>query len=190
MENADLTAIVAILVIFGMPVAYGISSRWFAHQERMAMIQRGMTPPEPRAGRRTPPGGPAPVPPGYDMDYGEWQANRMLHKGIVVGMIGLAILIGLSFIDGIVGFHGPWLLGGLIPLFIGIAQVIIALLSGAQLGNLRGATAGPPLGRPSTHPGPEMYAPPPQRDVTPAPSGWRPGVMTELERPPTPPDNR
>ena len=73
------------------------------------------------------------APPGaYDPAY---YAQAQLRHGIQVAFIGLALLIGLSFI----GFHdgryvyGPWLLGGLIPMFVGIAQVISAVLSGAQI---------------------------------------------------------
>ena len=194
MGHGDFAAVVGIMVIFGMPVAFAISSRWMAHQERMAMIQRGMAPP-PVYGRgfrrdaqsgATPPMGTVPV---HEIDYSEWQANRMLHKGIVVAMIGLALLIGLSFIDGIVGFHGPWLLGGLIPLFIGIAQIIIAVLSGARLGGFRGVMP-PPLSGTSAQPGAPPFTAPPPRDVTPGPYAWRPGPTTELEKPPGPPDHR
>jgi len=190
-HQEDLTAIVAILVIFGMPIAFGMASRWYAHQERMAMIQRGITPPiDPRSARRMNRMGAAPEQPipaqYYSMDYAEWQANRMLHKGIVVGMIGLALLIGLSFIDGIVGFHGPWLLGGLIPLFIGIAQVIIAVLSGARLGGMQNMPAPPQMNQAQAPPQPGPFNPPP-RDVSPGPYAWRPGSTAELERPPSPP---
>lgn len=189
MEHADFTAVVAILVIFGMPIGFAMASRWYAHQERMAMIQRGMTPPSGPFNRGRAPysqTGPAPAP--VDLDYAEWQANRMLHKGIVVAMIGLAITIGLSFINGFVGRPGPWLLGGLIPLFIGIAQIIIAILSGARLGTMRMSGPPPPLGQPS-QPSTGSYQAPP-RDVTPGPYAWRPGATTELERPPSPPDQR
>lgn len=188
MEHTDLTAIVAILVIFGLPISFGIASRWFAHQERMAMIQRGITPPSgpmPR-GRGYAQPGPAPAP--VDLDYSEWQANRMLHKGVVVAMIGLALTIGLSFINSFVGRPGPWLLGGLIPMFIGIAQIIIAVLSGATFGGMRMSGPPPSIGQPSQPSAGPYQAPP--RDVTPGPYAWRPGGTTELERPPSPPDQR
>ena len=78
---------------------------------------------------------------GYDPNY---YAQHQLRRGVQVAFIGLALLIGLSFI----GYHGdgpphygPWLLGGLIPLFVGIAQVISAIMSGARIG---GETAGRP----------------------------------------------
>jgi hypothetical protein len=188
MDNgSNFTAIIAILVIFGMPIAYAMASRWYSHQERLAMIQRGMVPPpDLRAARHAQAASPATPPPYYQMDYAEWQANRMLRKGIVLAMIGLALLIGLSFIDGIVGFHGPWLLGGLVPLFVGLAQIIIAIISGARIGGYRGGFAPPEMGTPSGPPPGNFAAPP--RDVTPGPYAWRPGSTTELEKPPSPPE--
>ena len=60
--------------------------------------------------------------------------ERHLRKGIMTTFIGVALLIGLSFIgyrDG-TWIPGPWLLGGLIPMFVGLAQVIGALLAGAE----------------------------------------------------------
>src|SRR5579872_7093668 len=140
--------VVGILVLFGLPITYAIISRYLAHQERMEMLRRGMIPPaDPKWAKRaakagwyasqymgTPgpqPNAPYTIP--YD-PYGQARADRYLRKGITLAMIGLALLIGLSFIDNLAGQPGPWLLGGLIPLFAGIAQIIIALMSGARLG--------------------------------------------------------
>jgi len=167
----NFVALVAILVIFGMPLAYGLISRIYTHQERLEMIRRGITPPpDPRAARRAE----APVYPG---DATAFYPDRMLRKGVTIAMIGLALLIGLSFIDP--GRPGPWLLGGLIPLFVGLAQIILALMSGAHFGSwtLPGPT---PVGR-----GPVPGPPPPE-----GPYAWRPGPTTELERPVRPPDTK
>lgn len=82
---------------------------------------------------------PPPSYPVYDAD----SAQYSLSKGIKTAMVGVALFIGLGFIgyhsgDGPFGsasIHpGPWLLGGLIPMFVGIAQIITALMSGAQFG--------------------------------------------------------
>ncbi len=195
-SSDSFAAVLAIFCIFGLPMVWGIASRWMAHQERMAMISRGLTPP-PDMGRfgrgrgMAPPPPPQPAAPTaspYEVDYYQWQANRMLYKGIVVGNIGFALLIGLSFINGFVGRPGPWLLGGLIPLFIGVAQIIIAVLSGAQLrgpGSFGGYCQAPPQAPHAEPPPPYTSGP---RDVTPgSPFGWRPGATTELEKPPSPP---
>ena len=191
-----LVPIIAILVIFGMPLAYAIMNRVFAHHERIELIKRGITPPpDPKWARRAwrqfdqtaqqQQGVP------YDPYYGysQFQANKQLRGGVTLAMIGLALLIGLSFIDGIVGFPGPWLLGGLIPLFAGIAQIILALLAGARLGPMGygGPPPAPGIGESSEH---YQQAPPytEPRNVSPGPYAWRPGPTTELERPAPPPD--
>ena len=197
-HGADsFAAVLAVFCIFGLPIVWGIASRWMAHQERMAMIARGMTPPPDMGGRgwgRRGMYGPGPVPgtppqgAPYSYDYAQWQASRMLHKGITVGMIGLAMTIGLSFIDGMEGRPGPWLLGGLIPMFIGIAQIVIALMSGATVPFGR-AVPPPPPGQAGPVGG-SYEQPQAPRDVTPGAYAWRPGPTTELKKPPSPPDTR
>src|SRR5437764_12644069 len=117
------------LIVVGGPIAAWIVSRVLAHQERMEMIRHGYAPPpgtyDPKAMRRAmkygawtpgqpmPPGVPSPM---YDPNY---YAQHQLRRGIQVAFIGLALLIGLSFIGYRGGgeyVYGPWLLGGLIPM--------------------------------------------------------------------------
>ena len=198
-----LVPIFAILFLFGGPIAAIIVWRVLAHQERMEMLRQGMTPIDPRAMRKAmkygwqpgagmPPPAPGMTPPnfGYDPSF---YAQHQLRRGMQVAFVGLALLIGLSFI----GYHGdgpphygPWLLGGLIPLFVGIAQVITAIMGGARIGN-------GPVGVASQTfaPGPGMSsaAPPPGPSAAQAPSGpygWRPGSTPEIEKPASPPDYR
>jgi hypothetical protein len=189
-ENADaFFAFTVLLVVFGGPLLAWTYFRMLAHRERMEMIQHGLDPGplgrarEWRAARaeHTAPRGAAPTDNG-DAAY----AQSALRKGLVIASVGLALTIGLSFIglyDGPGGtyFHpGPWLIGGLIPLFVGLAQIMIAVLSGAQL-----------------HFGPRPYQPTSIGSPTPPPTGsptptyegsytYRPGGTQEL-RPPTPP---
>ena len=108
-----------------------------------------------------------------------------------VAFIGFALLIGLGFIgyhgDGHF-VHGPWLLGGLIPLFVGIAQIIGAVLE-------RRAAFGPHsarqrFGQPSS--GDERRprgSPTAGSSTPPGPTygGWRPGPTPEIEKPASPP---
>ncbi len=196
------------LIVVGAPIAAWIVSRVLAHQERMEMIRRGfMPPPDPRVMRRAMKYGPAPapgwqpgtMPPGFvpppgalDADY---YAQHQLRRGIQVAFVGLALLIGLSFI----GHHGgggyvfgPWLLGGLIPMFVGIAQIISAVLSGAKIGGIgSGNVASAP-----PHFGPVEPEVPPAGASAGSPSppgsygGWRPGSTPEIGKPPPPPDYR
>ena len=199
-DNA--VAALAVLCIFGAPIAAFIVMRVLAHRERIEMIRRGMVPPQmqPRgkgwssanlgaAGMGVPPQPPqAPpwIPGPSDQD-----CDRSLRKGIMIALIGLAILIGLSFIgyDTNGPFNspelhpGPWLLGGLIPMFVGIAQIIVALLSGARLGPPGPRSAPPPYpgaAGMAPPPGPHVYDPEPRTH-----SGYE-----ELKRPVPPPDRR
>lgn len=214
MSDNDVGAL-AILMVFGLPLAYGIISRVFAHHERLEMIRRGIAPPpDPRWMRKMakskwydpatygatpywvqPPQQPYVAPPAYDpYGYTLYQANRQLRSGIVVTLVGFAILVGLSLIHP--GHPGAELLGGLIPLFIGIAQIILALLSGARFGafTLGPAQAPPPppqAGQPQTGASPQPPFGAPGPDISPGgPYGWRPGPTAELERPSPPPDAR
>ena len=199
-----LVPLFAILFLFGGPIAAIIVWRVLAHQERMEMLRQGMAPIDPRAMRKAmkygwqpgagaPPPMPGVVPPvnfGYDPSF---YAQHQLRRGMQVAFVGLALLIGLSFI----GYHGdgpphygPWLLGGLIPLFVGIAQIITAIMGGARIGT-------GPVGMASSQsfgPGPGMgAAPPPGPSAAKAPSGpygWRPGPTPEIEKPASPPDYR
>jgi len=203
---SDLIPLFAIFFIFGAPVTAWIISRVLAHQERIEMIRNGyMPPPDPRAmrdaskyggwqpGAMPPPPPGAPVPPIVQPYSDNFYAQAQMRKGIMVTFVGFAILIGLSFIgargDG--SFHGgPWLLGGLIPMFVGIAQIINAVLNGAQLPRFGGSTPGQ-----STSFGPRRMAgpaaPPPQPPPPSGPyAGWRPGPTPEIEKPASPPDPR
>ena len=209
----DFVPIVALLVMFGLPITYAIVSRVLGHQERLEMLKRGIVPPpDPKWAKRwakqgwyaQPPygapqqPGPGAQPSGFQMPqngcdpYAQYSADRYLRKGITVAMIGMALLIGLSFIS--LGTPGPWLLGGLIPLFVGIAQIIIALLSGARFGGMTMVSGPPPGPGVGQNPGQQyQQAQPPPPPFTPkrdtsGPYAWRPGPTAELEPPPNPPD--
>jgi hypothetical protein len=195
----NIVAAIAVTCIFGLPIMAWIVSRVLAHHERMEMLRRGFVPPpNARDMRRAMKYGWAPdaTNQGPSNQYGyyasEFHAQQQLRKGMQVAFVGMALLIGLGFIGyrGNGSFvYGPWLLGGLIPLFVGIAQIIGAVLSGA--------TFGPPTVRqrfgPTSAPG--ATAPPGAQaggSMPPGPTygGWRPGPTPEIEKPASPPDYR
>ena len=174
-------AALAVVCIFGMPVFGWIVVRMMKHTERMEMIKHGMIPPDKDADvfartQQMPP----PTPPAGAQMYvphpSQWStaAQCQLRRGIVTSAVGLALFIGLSFIGarGDVTFAlGPWLLGGLVPLFVGLAQIANAMLSGA-------------LPRPNVTVGP---IPPPRPGAAPPPPpggpyAYRPGSAEELPR--------
>jgi hypothetical protein len=171
-----------------------------AHRERIEMIRNGYTyaqmnrpgatMPPPPPGFVPPPGAVPPphVPPYYAYDP-NYDAQRQLRKGIRVAFVGMALLIGLSFIGH---SFGPWLLAGLVPLFVGIAQVITAILGGARIAGIGpSGSVGfgpPPPGGPSANVPP--YAAGPRPAPPSGPPGWRPGPTPEIEKPAQPPDYR
>ena len=175
----------------------GIVQFTYQHRERMEMIRHGLAPgpglPGPGSGAGKdwgrvhggqPLRGPAGPMPGDPV-----AAQRCLHRAIRLTCVGLAITVGLSFI----GYHdgqiepGPWLLGGLIPTFIGVAQIISAILSGATLRPPMAFGPPPPLYTvPPTEPSPTAPGPAPTYEGS---YTYRPGSTQEL-RPPPPPLDR
>ena len=183
-----LIPLAAIFFVFGAPVLGWVLIRAMAHRERMAMIQQGIAP----AGQsnfRVPNNMSAPRPPVPPPVDDENDVQCTLRKGISVFFIGMALTVGLSFIgyrDGTFGpsIHpGPWLLGGLIPMFVGLAQITTALLSGATLRPMQNGAA----------PQPNLYSVPPPPQPPPPPQAaaptyegsytYRPGGAQELRKP-------
>jgi hypothetical protein len=186
--------ILGMFFLFGLPVLGWILSRVMKHRERMEMLRRGIAPPPDGRGWRNrgtawtippPPAGPAmPNYTNYSEDPNSVQCT--LRRGMMTAMVGFALLIGLSFI----GYHGgdglfnpasirpgPWLLGGLIPMFVGVAQILIAVMSGATI-----AWRMQP-------PPPGIGMPPPAQRTYGSPQPGQPGPRyEELARPVPPPD--
>jgi hypothetical protein len=107
-----------LVAIFGTIVLV----RWFKHREILAMVEKGLLPAQ------------------YAqyMNTSRGRGGRgLLGWGIALVMLGLALMIGLWPIGFTqagaenpypLGF-GPWMLAGLIPLFIGLALLIIYFLT-------------------------------------------------------------
>ncbi len=103
-----------LVAIFGTIVAL----RWFKHREIMAMVDRGVVPEQYAQGMAR-----------------AWRpkGRALMGWGIALAALGLALMIGLWPL----GFNrpgtttryplnfGPWMLVGLIPLFCGVALLII-----------------------------------------------------------------
>ena len=185
----DLIPLLAIFCIFGMPVLAFIIVRSLQHKERIEMIRHGYVPPTGSAWKDwTRNAGTAPIPPSQPQRVGpieEDDPQRTLRKGIVVAFIGFAITLGLSFIGYDNGHFtpGPWLLGGLIPMFIGLAQVLTAIMFGATFP----AAAQTRRYGPGPVPGPGTAAPPPPFDTS---YTYRPDPSTQELGSSSPPDRR
>ncbi len=112
-----------VLVVFGFVAV----TRYLRYLERRAYydaLARGASRPPDALRAEDPPLDPAGSPacgrwPGF------WRRNGRggLQGGVTTAAVGLALLLGLATL----GF-GPWLIGGLIPLFVGLVQILFALL--------------------------------------------------------------
>jgi len=101
-----ISAVSILLVIFGF-LAF---LRYMTYKETLALAEKGLTKPEPKSGK------------------------GLLRWGILVTALGFALTLGLYAI----GFAsannyplhlGPWMLGGFVPLFLGIGLILIHVLS-------------------------------------------------------------
>lgn len=91
------------IIISVLTVVLVITLRWFSHKERMALINKGLSP---------------------ENELKNKQNHKIiLAIGLVIGLGGLALTIGLITLG-----VGPWLLAGLLPLFIGLSFVLVSMV--------------------------------------------------------------
>ena len=108
-----------LVAIFGTVVLL----RWFKHREILALAEKGLLPAQ------------------YAQYMSASRGRGLLGWGIALVALGLALMIGLwpiGFVTRPGGhaegppyplYFGPWMLGGLIPLFIGLALLITYFLT-------------------------------------------------------------
>ena len=101
-----LSIVSVLLVIFGF-LAF---LRYMNYKETLALAEKGLTKPESKSNK------------------------NLLRWGIVITSLGFALSLGLYFI----GFDsannyplhlGPWMLGGFVPLFLGIGLILVHYLT-------------------------------------------------------------
>jgi hypothetical protein len=111
-----IVAIVSIVVFIGLPLSAWVLFRYFAHRERMEMIRHGMVPPMPSS---------------YDAGAGGSSSvdRLMVRGGISLFVIGFVVLLAISSIayETAHSLLGPWLLGGILPMLAGIAEILTGL---------------------------------------------------------------
>ena len=107
---ADLVPCISIvsvlLVIFGF-IAF---LRYMNYRETIALAEKGLTRPEPKT------------------------RSGLLRWGIVITALGLALSIGLYPLGFSAGYDyplhlGPWMLGGFVPLFLGLGLILLHFLT-------------------------------------------------------------
>jgi len=113
--SSCVVPIAFVAIVFGTVVLL----RWFKHREIMALAEKGLLPAQYMSASR---------------------GRGLLGWGIALAALGLALMIGLWPIGFVVRVphtgeslyplnFGPWMLGGLIPLFIGLALLITYFLT-------------------------------------------------------------
>ena len=98
--------IVVLAIIFGF-IAF---LRYMNYKETLALAEKGLTRPDAK------------------------NSKGLLRWGVVITALGVALTLGLYpigfFAGGSYPFHlGPWMLGGFIPLFLGLGLVLLHYLT-------------------------------------------------------------
>ena len=84
--------------------------RYMNYRETIALAEKGLTRPEPR------------------------NRSGLLRWGILITALGLALSVGLYPIGFSAGYDyplhlGPWMLGGFVPLFLGLGLILLHVIT-------------------------------------------------------------
>ena len=128
----NVAAVGVLFPVFLLAVIFGfiILLRYLRYRENMMFMERGMTPPVPPRGR--------PVSPQGVSRSAYYSPYRRLRGGIITSFVGLAILLGLWTLG-----TGPWLLGGLIPLAVGLGELLTFVIMSPTRNDSFENTGGP-----------------------------------------------
>ena len=107
-----MSAIFPCLGIVGsLAIIFGFLAflRYMRYRETITLAEKGLTPPESKSD------------------------NGLLRWGIIVTSLGLALTLGLYLIgfsspDNYPLHLGPWMLGGFVPLFLGLGLILLHYL--------------------------------------------------------------
>ena len=96
----------ALTIIFG----FFAFLRYLNYKETLSLAEKGLTRPEQKSG------------------------SALLRWGVLVTALGLALTIGLYPIGYAAGldyplYLGPWMLGGFVPLFLGLGLILLHFLT-------------------------------------------------------------
>lgn len=94
-----------------MLMLFVVAMRYINYRERIALAEYGMTPPDESFWER----------------ISERSPRGVLWAGVITTMSGLALLLGLLMLG-----RGWWLLGGLIPLFVGLGLLFMYFTGGQR----------------------------------------------------------
>jgi hypothetical protein len=106
----NLVACLGLLAALAIFFGFIALMRYLSYKETLALAERGLTRPEQAAGR------------------------GLFYWGLGITGLGLALSLGLYAIGFAAGesypLHlGPWMLGGFVPLFLGLSLILIYFLN-------------------------------------------------------------
>ena len=110
---ADLVPCLSIVSVLFVIFGFLAFLRYMSYRETLALAEKGLTKPETRTGK------------------------GFLRWGILITALGFALTIGLYLIgfDSAASYPlhlGPWMLGGFVPLFLGLGLVLLHYLTGKE----------------------------------------------------------
>jgi hypothetical protein len=113
MMMSDLLPCLGVIGTLAIILGFLAFLRYMNYKETIALAEKGLTKPVTRTGK------------------------GLLRWGIVISAIGVALSLGLYPIGFSAGeiypLHlGPWMLGGFVPLFLGLALVLLHYLTDAE----------------------------------------------------------
>lgn len=135
-----LTALIVFGIFPGLIFGFVLLSRYLKYRETKMLLEHGITPPQPSY-----PPPPTPMSQVMPSRPAPHRSRAQLTWGLVLSGVGLALTLGLWPIgliaNGAMGEGGPrfplgigpWMLGGFIPLFVGLALILghVATLDGS-----------------------------------------------------------
>ncbi len=107
---SDLIPCLGIVGVLAIIFSFLAFSRYMSYKETIALAEKGLTRPENKPGK------------------------GLLRWGIIITAIGFALSLGLYPIGFDSGENyplhlGPWMLGGFVPLFLGLGLILIHYLT-------------------------------------------------------------
>jgi len=107
---ADFVPCISIVSILVVVLGFVAFMRYLSYKETLALAEKGLTRPE------------------------TTNNKGLLRWGIIVTALGVALTLGLYLVGFDAGGNyplhfGPWMLGGFIPLFLGISLILVHYFS-------------------------------------------------------------
>jgi len=111
--NSDFVPVIGVIGILIVVLGFITIMRYISYKENLAFAEKGLNRPEQKNGK------------------------GLLRWGIVITALGFALSLGLYPIGFSSGYDyplhlGPWMLGGFVPLFLGLGLILLHVLTSGE----------------------------------------------------------